>query len=446
VVMELQGRYLVGAAETIGNGPMLYDSAAPALDVGPVGQRQRLIVLASEIAGAGEAHDRLLALEQLVADERELTAGEAQPFDVSPEQAAVQEILATLYPEPPDEVAEDDPPIPPVSELTDDQRQALEKGLGWFGRLAMAPRGGPDEAARDGIMSQARRTFVVALTAVTGAGIVGVLGFFGIVVLIILGYTGRLRGGLRPGAGHDGIYAETFALWLVVFIGLQLGVGAIAGMIKNPSLQMLPVAGAFFLSLVTLAWPVLRGVRWSDVRADIGWTTGRNPLLEVLIGLAGYAMTLPLLAVGIGLTYVLMMVDGAMASDAPTFDPVGGPAHPVVLEVARGDFTVLLQVLLLGSVAAPIIEETMFRGVLYRHLRDAIGAGAPAMSVVLATIVNTFVFAIIHPQGWVAVPALMSLAIGFTLAREWRGTLIPAMVMHGLSNGLVMCMLRMILA
>ena len=59
---------------------------------------------------------------------------------------------------------------------------------------------------------------------------------------------------------------------------------------------------------------------------------------------------------------------------------------------------------------------------------------------------NTFLFAAIHPQGWVAIPALMGLACGMTLIREWRGTLIPSMVIHALSNALVMSMLWIVLA
>jgi membrane protease YdiL (CAAX protease family) len=35
----------------------------------------------------------------------------------------------------------------------------------------------------------------------------------------------------------------------------------------------------------------------------------------------------------------------------------------------------------------------------------------------------------------------MSLATGMTLLREWRGTLLPPMIVHGISNGLVMCLL-----
>jgi len=44
---------------------------------------------------------------------------------------------------------------------------------------------------------------------------------------------------------------------------------------------------------------------------------------------------------------------------------------------------------------------------------------------------------VIHPQGFIAVPALMALAYGFTILREWRGSIIPCMVAHGLNNGIV---------
>jgi membrane protease YdiL (CAAX protease family) len=53
----------------------------------------------------------------------------------------------------------------------------------------------------------------------------------------------------------------------------------------------------------------------------------------------------------------------------------------------------------------------------------------------------SFIFAVIHPQGILFVPVLMSLAFGFALAREWRDSLIPGMVAHGLSNGLIMTLI-----
>jgi membrane protease YdiL (CAAX protease family) len=182
---------------------------------------------------------------------------------------------------------------------------------------------------------------------------------------------------------------------------------------------------------------------------DIGWTRGRargGVWTEILCAPLGYAMTLPLLAVGVLLTFFLLLIDTALAGPTPPLAPAGGPAHPIIVELAGGNLLLIAQILLIGSVAAPIVEETMFRGVLYRHLRDASASTGFILSVLISTIVNSFVFAIIHPQGWVAIPALMSLAIGFTLAREWRGSLIAAMVMHSLNNGIVLGLLSLVTA
>ena len=125
---------------------------------------------------------------------------------------------------------------------------------------------------------------------------------------------------------------------------------------------------------------------------------------------------------------------------------MGGPAHPIITDLAQGHWWAKAQVLFVAVVAAPIVEETMFRGVLYRHLRDASARMGIVLSIVLSTFINTFVFAVIHPQGWVAMPALMALACGFTLMREWRGTVVPSMIIHGISNGLVMTFFILLVA
>ena len=64
----------------------------------------------------------------------------------------------------------------------------------------------------------------------------------------------------------------------------------------------------------------------------------------------------------------------------------------------------------------------------------------------MSVLITAFIFAAIHPQGWVAIPALMSLAFAFALVREWRGSLLASMVMHGVNNGLVLGLLSLLLA
>ena len=105
--------------------------------------------------------------------------------------------------------------------------------------------------------------------------------------------------------------------------------------------------------------------------------------------------------------------------------------------LVRGNAWTKIQVLLAAAVAAPLLEETVFRGLLYRHLRDALAGWGQTASVVLAGVLSGVVFAVIHPQGPKAAPMLATLALVFALVREWRGTLLPAMVAHGLNNGLL---------
>jgi len=52
-----------------------------------------------------------------------------------------------------------------------------------------------------------------------------------------------------------------------------------------------------------------------------------------------------------------------------------------------------------------------------------------------------FCFAAVHPQGLLAIPALMGLAIAFGSMREWRGSLVAGMVTHGLHNGVLLAFL-----
>jgi membrane protease YdiL (CAAX protease family) len=158
-----------------------------------------------------------------------------------------------------------------------------------------------------------------------------------------------------------------------------------------------------------------------------------------LFGIANYLGTLPLLFVGALLTLGLMRLAKLVIGEGN--DPLGltsDPNHPIGGLLLTGNWWSRLQILFAASVGAPIVEETMFRGVLYRHLREATCNLSYPLSVFLSACVVSFVFAVIHPQGFLGVPPLMALAFVFCLLREWRGTLVPGMVAHGVNNGVVL--------
>jgi membrane protease YdiL (CAAX protease family) len=224
---------------------------------------------------------------------------------------------------------------------------------------------------------------------------------------------------------------------MVLYLGLGYAFRRVPAGHLALSLNLL----AMLLSLTVLAWPVVCGVPWPQLRDDIGWRGERRRGLGLVLGLGTYLAALPLAAAGLAATLALIFLQRHYGGGPDPLRPGEGPSHPIVGVALRADGRVWLQLVLVASVAAPVVEETMFRGVLYRHLREATGRLAPALSALVSALASSFVFAVIHPQGWLGVPLLMALALAFALAREWRGSLVPGMVAHGLNNGVAALLL-----
>ena len=341
----------------------------------------------------------------------------------------------------------------------------MQDKLGWYGDLALSPppvpkpepnltavtgvgpvlvlSNAPDVGLipREEALQPATNTFWTILCGFFAAGGLGFLGSFALLVFVFLALAGMIRGGIQTGSLFSGVYAETFALWMPVFLGLNIA----AGLTAPEGYEFLCAGVAFFLSLIVLLWPILRGVPFSVMLKDIGLKkTDGNPLMEIPWGLACYVMSLPFLFVGflvmLGLILGQKVVVGFMQGEGneASNSALQGASHPIVEHLADAQIGFLLQIFLVASVAAPIVEEIMFRGVLYRHLRELTSRWGFLISAAVSALVVSFIFAVVHPQGFLAIPVLMALAFGFTIFREWRGSLIPSIIAHGLSNGLVL--------
>ncbi len=429
LVLTMQSKFFVGynefaRASDPSAGKTLLNQA-DALNVGPVVNRLCYVVLAGELADSRDALQKLKELDEKIADSDRI-----QDKHV----LRAKEALERLY----GDYAGGMLSGPSVGA---EDRENLQATLGWFADLALAPRGGPNPEVRQALISSTQAVFVVFIVVMVIGALVGLAGLIGLFTLIGFQLAGNLKRGVVTGGGQGGIYAETFALWMVVFLVFS----SAPYFIRAPGAEMLVTGGSILASLIVLAWPVFRGgIPWRQVRQDIGLVAGRRPLLEPLLGPAGYAMSLPLLAVGVVITLFLISLQGVMGPmlgtmmPADEFSPAVFPAHPIIEMLAGSGWWGIFQVLFLGSVVAPIVEETMFRGVLYRHLRESTCRWPLFLSFAASALVVSFVFAAIHPQGLLAVPALMSLAFGFTIMREWRGSLISCMIAHGLNNALVM--------
>ncbi|MDG2021199.1 MAG: type II CAAX endopeptidase family protein [Phycisphaerales bacterium] len=300
----------------------------------------------------------------------------------------------------------------------------LEERLGWFGRLASNL---PDAAAMKEMEASSRSsmTILIALLLVFILG--GLIGFVVGIVLLIFSLLGRLPSRIHP-VGPHGIYAETFAIWMLVFFVMQVSMGLLLPA-DAPTLAW--STGLFFLSLVALAWPVVRGVSFSQMRKDIGLHWGGG-LREFPFGILNWMIALPLLLIGAILTFGLSTMMEFLTGQAPT------PSHPAQQAAVGAEPWTIVQLYVLACIAAPIVEETMFRGVLLTHLRGAMRRWSTSIAIVFSAVISSVIFAAIHPQGLIFIPPLAGLAIGFCVGRELRGSLVAPMVAHGFSNALVM--------
>jgi membrane protease YdiL (CAAX protease family) len=181
------------------------------------------------------------------------------------------------------------------------------------------------------------------------------------------------------------------------------------------------------------------------VRQDIGWTLGRNPVLEPAMGLACYILALPIVLIGVFLSFLLLAIRNQLGPGLEEALAQHQPIHPIVEFIVHGSAADRLLIFIDACVLAPIVEETMFRGILYRHLRELSHGWSWFWSVVFSATVVSFIFAAIHPQGLLAVPVLMAVAYGFTIAREWRGSLLPSMVAHAVNNAVVVSFVMLVM-
>jgi membrane protease YdiL (CAAX protease family) len=303
--------------------------------------------------------------------------------------------------------------------LQPQQRVSLAQ-YGWLGQLALT-QGMPDSnPERRVLLNAALRTvllselFFVAALAALGAGLIL------LTVTIVLRLTGRLRVRFAMPENPEIPLLEGFAIYLA-------GFGAFPLLLRQflPGYRAVTAVLQILAVIIGALWPRFRGLDWDHYRKAIGWHRGQGFFREVGAGILGYIAGLPLLMVGVFLVAVISRYAGRM------------PVHPIIYEISRGPWFLLFWTLM-ACVWAPIVEETMFRGALFGYLRRR----APWA---ISGILTAFVFAAVHPQGWIGIPLLATIGFILSAVREWRGSIIASMSAHALNNASAVLMLVFLL-
>ena len=390
-------------------------------DIGGYEQRLCYIILLNELEGS-QAAQKQLALTDERAEQAEL--------ELTEKQQRLRDSIATLLDHYAAEQWGPDLIDRPAQDL-------LESQLGWLGKLVLFPADDTQQATqRNKVLGEAVSTTTKFLLIVGGVILLSLVGIATGIGLFVLFSRSQTKPAFSRVPTDHNIYVETFAIWLVVFfLGTQLFAAIIIALVGElgtmPS--MLLNLAVFFGSLGALCWPVIRGIPLSQVFHDIGWKCSKPWINGSLAGLC-YAVLLPVFLLVTFTIAPILLHFSSPEQSANQFTKPPNVSHPIIEEILQGDWKVLAMVLLMACVAAPIVEETMFRGVLYRHLRDLTAGRRRWLSVGISSLINGLVFAAIHPYGLVGIPGLLALAVGFSLAREWRNSLTTPMVMHGIHN------------
>jgi membrane protease YdiL (CAAX protease family) len=386
--LQMIGRYIVGMKSLLGNIPAV-DLSIPQINKAlqnSENSRKDLfyIPILRELTTREEA---LTMLEQIVAEPSNKDIAQDAP------------LFLQLYRQ-------------GSASLTQEQYRSIER-YGWIGRLALSQDKPPSDPLRRSVISSALQTFVAAVVFIMGLLVAFTAGLVLLIIAVVFSAKKRLHARFSPAEDPGVSLLEAFAIFITGLIVLP----ALAQWL-SPGYQLVASLSTFPAILVALAWPHFRGSKWNDIRTALGWHRGQGFFREVASGILGYLAGLPLLAVAIIPVLLISQSTGSV------------PSHPIVNEISRDPVTMIL-IMGLACIWAPIVEETFFRGLLFGYFRRRLHWS-------LAGVSTGLLFAVIHPQGWIAVPVLA--AIGFTLSaiREWRGSIIASMAAHSLNNGAVL--------
>jgi len=241
----------------------------------------------------------------------------------------------------------------------------------------------------------------------------------------VSGYFKRPAAFTPPGAGGS-VYLEVFALFVLGFLTLI----TVTGLVQQATNQADWVLPTYLLcqwSLIgiPLFWPVLRGMTFRENLKRMGFIAPGGLLRTVARALPIYLVALPATIVVLVVCLIVMgVLSAALGHEI-------GPAENPIAEMMAGPPWVLLLLATLVVGWAPLCEEMVFRGALFRHLSAGWGC-------MLAALLSAVLFGFMHGNGPILVWPLIVLGLAFAFIRWRTGSIWGAIVTHALHNGTIL--------
>ena len=180
---------------------------------------------------------------------------------------------------------------------------------------------------------------------------------------------------------------------------------------SDPTAVLIQILGIIPAHIVTLllAWFVVTRARRYSFRSTLGWHSG------------GFAWW----------HYVVIL--GAFFAVAAVVGQFYPEQENDMLRMIRSSRYAVFAVAVMATFSAPLIEEVVYRGILYSAFQRTLGVPAGVAVV-------TLLFALVHvPQYYPSMSTiflLTFLSLILTLVRVRAGSLLPCIILHTIFNGL----------
>jgi membrane protease YdiL (CAAX protease family) len=434
--VDLIGRIYLRGFEMLKNQPVLSQLESEGVALIPE-DKVRVIMLAGEFAGDEAALERIALLRAEIAERRasgvesesdtrqiedgdiEFTIAESltiKDLDVIDDELITIELnaLETIY-------------TVGIDALEPEQIKQLQDRYGLIGKVAVTHGLSDTDPSRapliTGIMPLVLFMLLVGCVILLGPLLGLILLIFGVVQLSM----GKMKYRNHVPMKGGSVFLETYAVFVGGFLVMAVGTFYVAYS-GNPALAGFSLLAQWVL-LLTVLWALIRGMNSSEWRQAIGLHAGEGVFKEIGCGIVAYLASIPIYIIGVIITIILLLVSELIKTSMNPGAPIDPEpvTNPIFEIVASGDILTIVMLYVLATVWAPLAEETIFRGALFRHLRSS-------MHWVFAGLISAFLFAFMHDYGPLMVAPLIALGFMFAFMREWRGSLIAPITAHFLHN------------
>lgn len=172
-------------------------------------------------------------------------------------------------------------------------------------------------------------------------------------------------------------------------------------------LSIVAIIPAHILTL-GIAWLVITNFNKYSFRQTLGWRFNNFRIWYIFV-----------------ITAAILILAGVLTS-------IFGEQENELLRILKSSRTAVYLVAFLATFTAPLVEEVIYRGLLYSAFQRSFGA-------VTAIFLVTFLFALVHvPQyypDFVSISMICLVSFVLTLIRAQTGNLLPCIALHFVFNG-----------